>query len=161
MVRPGGRPARDRGGSLILEVQEPTDFSIVLERRGFPVADNDAHLGLGWDVALDAIDTRGTSDDELDALRSDATAVGSLLVPDAAPFFSVQRVRAAERRRLDLPPRFVVGVVVAGSGVLRTQGGELPVRSGTTFAIPATASRDVELDPTIESLELLLCSGAG
>ena len=158
---PAGVPHAIGAGSLILEVQEPTDFSIVLERHGFPVADDDAHLGLGWDVAIDAIDRRSRSDDELEALRSDATADGSLLAPDAAPFFSVERVRTAERRRLDLPSRFVVGVVVAGSGTVRTPDGELPVRPGATFAVPASASHDVELDPSIESLELLLCSGAG
>ena len=156
---PAGVPHAIGAGSLILEVQEPTDFSIVLEQRGFPVVADEAHLGLGWDVMIDAIDRRGRTDDEVDALRSDATAEGSLLVPEAAPFFAVERVRAAARRSLDLPPRYVVGAVVAGEGMLRAPGGELRVRAGSTFGIPPRATSSVVVDPG-GAVELLLCTGA-
>src|SRR4051812_48736625 len=134
---PAGVPHAIGAGSLILEVQEPTDFSIVLERRGFPVTAEDAHLGLGWDVAIDAIERRGWSDDEVDALRSDARAEGSLLVSDAGAFFSVEHVRIATPRRLDLPRRFVVAIVTSGAGTVRARGGEVEVVAGTTLGIPA------------------------
>jgi mannose-6-phosphate isomerase len=156
---PAGIPHAIGAGSLILEVQEPTDFSIVLERRGFPVAADDAHVGLGWDVAIDAIDRRGWSDDELDGLRSHAAADGSLLAPASAPFFSVERVRVAGERRLELRRRFVVGIVTEGAGTIHAAGGEIEVGSGEGFAIPATAASSIDVASTTDAVELLLCSG--
>ena len=156
---PAGVPHAIGAGSLILEVQEPTDFSIVLERRGFPVAPDDAHLGLGWDVGIDAIDRHGWSDVEVDTLRTDATGQGSLLASAADPFFSVTRIRADAPRRLQLPPRYVVGVVTAGAGSVRASGGERAVRAGDTFAIPPGAAVAVEIVPDAGGIELLLCTG--
>ena len=54
-----------------------------------------------------------------------------------------------------------LGVVVAGEGVIRTPGGELAVRRGVTFGVPAGASADVEIEPLDRELELLLCGGGG
>jgi hypothetical protein len=42
-------------GVLIAELQEPTDFSIPCEWEGFPIAEEDSHPGLGWDLALGAL----------------------------------------------------------------------------------------------------------
>jgi mannose-6-phosphate isomerase len=156
---PAGMPHAIGAGSLILEVQEPTDFSIVLERRGFPVTAQDAHLGLGWDVTLDAIDRRSRTDDELDSLRSDATVDGSLLAPDADAFFSVRRVRVSERQRLALPSRYAVGAVISGAGAVATDGGRLPIDAGTTFAIPPGVAASAEIEARAEPVELLLCMG--
>ncbi len=156
---PAGIPHAIGAGSLILEVQEPTDFSIVLERTGFPVAAEEAHLGLGWDVMLDAIDRRGWTDDELDALRADATRQGSLLVPEADAFFRVRSVTATEPAPLGLPAAYVVGAVVAGSGRVRTRGGAHDVRAGDTFGIPPSAAGDAALEPDDGSVEALLCTG--
>src|SRR5687768_8158081 len=50
---PGGVPHAIGAGTFILEVQEPTDFSVVAETRGFPIGPADASLGLGWDRAID------------------------------------------------------------------------------------------------------------
>ena len=49
---PAGLPHAIGDGVLVVELQEPTDFSIMLEQGEFPNGD----LGLGWDVALDCVD---------------------------------------------------------------------------------------------------------
>src|SRR5437763_359315 len=52
-------------GVLLTELQEPTDLSILLEWDGFAVdGDAEGHLGLGFDVALDALDLTVWSDDD-------------------------------------------------------------------------------------------------
>ena len=53
---PAGTPHAIGAGVLIAELQEPTDFSIVCEWQGFPIEPADSHLGMGWDVALGALD---------------------------------------------------------------------------------------------------------
>src|SRR4029453_6985103 len=43
-------------GILMVELQEPTDFSVLLEWDGFELSPHDGHLNLGWDRALQALD---------------------------------------------------------------------------------------------------------
>ncbi|HET7474371.1 MAG TPA: class I mannose-6-phosphate isomerase [Candidatus Limnocylindrales bacterium] len=158
---PPGTPHAIGAGVFILEVQEPTDFSIVLETRGFPIAMADAHLGLGWDVMLDAIDRAGRSDAELATLRGSWTgADGPVLPPGAAPFFRVDRIAVGAAAAPTLPPVFTVGVVTAGRGIVRTETGELGVRAGEAFAVPAGGVAGLRLEPT-EPLEVLVASGVG
>ena len=110
---PAGVPHAIGGGALIVELQEPTDFSIVCEWIGFPIAADKAHLGLGWDTAIDA-------------LRLDAFEPSLGLPPEAGKFFSVDE-------RAEPGGRFGVLLVLEGEGEL---AGER-VRPGDAFVLPA------------------------
>ena len=56
-VRAGGVPHAIGEGLLIVELQEPTDLSVLLEWHGFGIDDpHEASLGLGWEAALDCVD---------------------------------------------------------------------------------------------------------
>ena len=112
---PAGVPHAIGGGALIVELQEPTDFSILCEWEGFPVDHRDAHLGLGWDVALEA-------------LRLEAHEPQLGLPPEAAAFFAVDE-------RAEPAGRFAVLLVLEGEGSIDDQ----PVRAGDAFAMPAAA----------------------
>jgi mannose-6-phosphate isomerase len=112
---PAGVPHALGAGVLIAEVQEPTDFSLLCEWDGFPIAPQDSHLGLGWDVAVEALDLRAH-----EPVRS--------LPPEASAFFGVDdRAQAAGR--------FAVLLVVEGAG--RIDGAE--AGPGDAFAVPASA----------------------
>jgi mannose-6-phosphate isomerase len=53
---PAGVVHAIESGIFVLELQEPTDLSILLEWDGFAVdGDKDGHLNLGFDTALDAL----------------------------------------------------------------------------------------------------------
>lgn len=53
---PAGVPHAIEAGIFVLELQEPTDLSILLEWDGFAVdGDKDGHLDLGYELALDAL----------------------------------------------------------------------------------------------------------
>jgi mannose-6-phosphate isomerase len=110
---PAGVPHAIGGGALIVELQEPSDFSIVCEWTGFPIAAENAHLGLGWDTAMAA-------------LRLDAFEPSRGLPPEAAAFFSVDE-------RAEAGGRFGVLLVLEGEGEL---AGER-VRPGDAFVLPA------------------------
>ncbi|MDT0263996.1 cupin domain-containing protein [Jatrophihabitans lederbergiae] len=57
-------------GILLVELQEPTDSSIMLEWQGFAVDDpDDWHLGLGPDTALALVDRSGWPAERLAAVR--------------------------------------------------------------------------------------------
>src|SRR5215217_8238175 len=53
---PAGAPHAIGAGILMVEVQEPTDLSVLLEWDGFELTEDEGHLGLGWDTALQALD---------------------------------------------------------------------------------------------------------
>lgn len=163
---PPGTPHAIGAGVFIVEVQEPTDFSIVAELAGFPVDPLDATLRLGWDVAIDAFDRHASTDAEIDALRQPSGEIAgggvrrlSLLGPAATPFFRAERITLDGRGRPGWDATYVVGVVTAGSGVIRAPGGELAVGAGSTFALPAAAAADVEVEAIgpDDALELIAC----
>jgi mannose-6-phosphate isomerase len=147
---PAGTVHAIGAGILLLELQEPTDLSVLVEWKPFGVDDGPEHLGLGWDVALGDM-TLGRTD------PGDLVAHGELRLPAAAdPYFRAQRVLAGD----DLEPSFAILLGVAGEGRLRTErGDELAVRRGTTALVPhaagvTTVAGDAELirclppDPT-------------
>ena len=66
---PASTPHCIDAGVFVLELQEPTDFSVLLEWDGFDIdGQTDGHLGLGFDVALGAVRTDAVSTDQLDGL---------------------------------------------------------------------------------------------
>jgi mannose-6-phosphate isomerase len=53
-------------GVFLVELQEPEDLSILLEWRGFELdGERDGHLGLGFDLALEAVECRSRSSEEI------------------------------------------------------------------------------------------------
>ena len=56
-------------GIFVLELQEPTDLSALLEWEGFAVDGiKDGHLGLGFETVTDALMLDPLSDSEFDSL---------------------------------------------------------------------------------------------
>jgi mannose-6-phosphate isomerase len=130
-------------GILLLELQEPTDLSVLLEWERFGVAGGAEHLDLGWELALSALDRDPTETAELTAATDGAEppAVESLLPAASAPYFRAERLRPG-RGPVELGPSFAVLLVVDGAGTLRTErGGELELRRGLTALVPYAAGR--------------------
>lgn len=161
---PAGTAHAIGAGVFLLELQEPTDLSIVAETRGVPVEPVDAHLGLGWELALDAIDRRGLGPDDLDALRlvpfpppiAGALPRARLLPPAADPFFRAERW-TVRGESVPIDERaFLVGVVIRGEGEASVRGGEaVPLRPGVAFAVPARGLPGLSITAT--DLELVAC----
>jgi mannose-6-phosphate isomerase len=130
---PAGVPHAIGAGVLLAELQEPTDFSIVCEWTGYPIEPADSHLGLGWDVAIEALDLRPH------------TPVRTL--PDEARsfFWADERPEPAGR--------FAVWMVLEGSGTIDGR----TALAGDCFAIPA-ALEAVEVSV---GLRVLRCMGPG
>ena len=96
---PAGAPHAIGEGVLIVELQEPTDLSILLEWEGFGIDDEQAAtLGLGWDVALASVERAARDAEALRGVRADG-AVAELLPPRPRPSSarSASRPAAAPR----------------------------------------------------------------
>lgn len=125
---PPGVPHSIGEGVLILELQEPSDLSILLEWRGL-VPEADAFLGLPAEVAARAVRRSAVGAEELEQLRSSR---GPRLFPEAADEFFEAEVVA---RDVLQPPGFALLVGLEGAGVVRSAGGSLPVEGGTTLLV--------------------------
>jgi mannose-6-phosphate isomerase len=136
---PASTPHAIGAGVFLVELQEPTDLSVLLEWNGFDVDGGRAgHLGLGFDLALGSVRTDAMADDELAELTAPARRVDGVdrLFPEAAdPFFRAERVGDGA----ELDEGFSILVVAAGSGRLDTEGGAVELRRGRTVLVPAQA----------------------
>jgi mannose-6-phosphate isomerase len=150
---PAGTPHAIGEGVFVAELQEPTDFSIMLEFKGFDIDPAGGELGLGKELALSSVSRRAFSADGVEALRKKAIGGGSTfleeVMPAAAdPYFRCQRVFG--RAALLLEPSFAVLLVISGAGSLEGDGWEVPVTRGSTLVMPWAAGHvrvtgDVEL----------------
>jgi len=124
-------------GALLLEVQEPTDLSILLEWRDFRLdGERDGHLGLGFGTALDAVDRSAWHGDRLAGLVARGLRrTGSLLPPAADRYFRVERIEVDGTSILDAG--YSVIVVTDGQGTLAG----LPVHAGVTALTPHAVGR--------------------
>ncbi|MGH2866964.1 MAG: class I mannose-6-phosphate isomerase [Solirubrobacteraceae bacterium] len=141
LLVPAGTAHAIGEGILLVELQEPTDFSILLEQ---PAADDlQPELGLGWEVALHAVDRAGVSEPQLQALAGSPRRLhpgASTLLPEvAAPYFRAERIEPDPVAELD--PGFSVLIVLEGDGRLSATAGERGLARGDTVLIPHAAGR--------------------
>lgn len=160
-----GLPHAIGEGVFLVELQEPTDFSIVAEWEGFPIAPEDAHIGLGWDTAIDCFDfTHYRPQQLLDEYRLPPQLLRQerggeewqLLGGKTAPYFSGTRLIA----RRDMPAEgkgFYIGVVTRGSGVLSGEFGDLRLQRGDSFVCCASVDDHTFSSAGDEPLEIVRC----
>jgi mannose-6-phosphate isomerase len=139
---PAGVPHAIGQGVLLVELQEPTDLSVLLEWEGFAVDGRaEGHLGLGFELALGCVDRSGWDPARLARLRGGRgparPGVERLLPSRADPYFRAERLRPAPVATLE--PAFSILVVTDGSGRLETGGGALELGRGDTVLVPFAA----------------------
>ena len=126
---PAGLPHAIGDGILLIEIQEPTDFSVLLEYEGYDLTDG--HLGLGYDLALRCVDRSAWTPSRIAGLRG----VDRLLPEAADEFFAARRLRGDDR----LNQGFSILIAVAGEGRLTGQKDDRSLRRGDTLLIPYAA----------------------
>jgi mannose-6-phosphate isomerase len=129
-------------GILLVELQEPTDMSVLLEWQRFDVTDGSEHLGLGWERVLSAAEVEPMRAEDL--LQDDGApgqTVADLLPTTAAPYFRAQRI-TAQGDPVHLDPSFAILVVLDGwLKVWSESAHPLDLRRGDTALIPYGAGR--------------------
>lgn len=127
-------------GVFLVELQEPEDLSILLEWQGFDVdGEADGHLGLGFDVALDAIDRRGHSLAQISSFITRGDVGDSILAHSADEYFHLGRT--VVNGTTAISPGFAVIVTVEGHAQLQSADGhKTPLSAGTTVVVPFDAA---------------------
>jgi mannose-6-phosphate isomerase len=144
---PGSVPHAIGAGVLILEIQEMTDFSIMLEWAGFPLDPEGLFLGLDQDVALGAVRHNAVGGQDLEALRGQcirtlatSQAGATPLLPAGADgYFGAEQI-IPSGGEITFEPRFSVLVVNEGTGTLGCEGSEpVEVAAGQVYLVPYAA----------------------
>lgn len=126
-------------GIFLAEVQEPTDFSILLEWSVTTSTREESHLDLGFEAVMPAVSTDALPAAQLDALISAAgtapagSAFRSLLPPAADPYF---RLFDAAGETGPREAGFAVVLVTEGAGALVSDAGTVEVHRGQAYAVP-------------------------
>ncbi|HEY3958773.1 MAG TPA: mannose-6-phosphate isomerase [Streptosporangiaceae bacterium] len=162
---PAGLPHAIGAGVFVVELQQPTDFSVLLEWESFPIdGPSDGHLGLGYGLALDCVDRSAWDHDRLACLRGTASAaqagpVASVFPAAAGPYFAAQRIRPGQGT-VAADPGFAILVVLSGRGLLHTEHrGDLAISRGMTILMPYAAGGS-ELSGDCELIRCLPPDGA-
>jgi mannose-6-phosphate isomerase len=150
-------------GCLILEVQEPTDFTIQPERwcDQYRLSDQEMYLGLEPRIALDCFDLSQTGDGVLQRGRKTPVPVErfangvkeALITYDDTPCFAVYRLRLQGAGTAICGP--AVFVVTEGSGKVMTAAGWRQIKRGDYFFVPAAAGEVAVATET--GLEIVEC----
>lgn len=137
-------------GLFVAEVQEPTDFSVLLEWSVTTASRDESHLGLGFETVMGSVSKSPTSG--LDALvhRADldvpAVGVSRLLPERADAYFRLDRVGpptgqgsppAAGPHPEGIDAGFAVLLALADSAIRSTSGETLTVPRGEVVALPS------------------------
>jgi mannose-6-phosphate isomerase len=132
-------------GCLILEVQEPTDFTIQPERwcGDYKLSDNEMYLGLSKETALSVFDYSYNLDRVMNECRKTPAIIYEnngckkecLIGKNDTPCFGVERyiITNGETEKLHAP---CVYVVTEGKGTLIGDSYEKEIKKGDYFFMP-------------------------
>jgi len=139
---PAGTVHAIEAGIFVSEVQEPTDFSILLEWSITTSTREESHLDIGFDAVMPAVSTARLDPKTIDHLivRSGLTDrlghTASVMPPAADPFFTLRHAAPERGASNGVDEGFAVVLVLAGSGTITGSGAGVPVSRGQVFAVP-------------------------
>jgi mannose-6-phosphate isomerase len=122
-------------------LQEPTDFSILLEWEGFAVDGlKDGHLNLGFDLALQALNLDALKKEDVEKLvvstENDSSLMTSMLPVQAEPYFRSHLLRP-KNTTLEFAPGFSILLATQGNGQINTEKqGNFKIDKGDAYIIP-------------------------
>ncbi len=145
----GGVPHAIGAGCFLAEIQEPTDYTIRIERKtpaGLPIADKMCHQGLGFDKMFDCFTYEGVTEEEAKkrwfipakTLTSEAhTTHRSLIGYDTCALFALEEICTSERITLACPPVFGGVYVLEGEGTLTCGNTQRTIEKAQQYFLPA------------------------
>jgi mannose-6-phosphate isomerase len=156
---PAGTPHAISAGLFIVELQEPTDFSVMLEWKEFGMPDlRNEQLGISRELSLQCFDRNGMTANDIEKYHRKARAntggVATLFPADADPFFQAQDVVVTPAAPTSFESSYWVLIVVEGAGSVTTTASVLPVKRGSTVLVPYSAG-PVELRGAMRAMRCL------
>ena len=145
----GGMPHAIGAGCFLVEIQEPTDYTIRVERTtpsGFAVADSMCHQGLGFEkmfecfhyepMTREAIRKKGFVE-PLPVLRQPGGSITTLVGYQRTPLFWLDEVQVTDTLTVPQDARFSGLYVLEGSGTLTANRRSLHIGKTDQLFVPA------------------------
>jgi mannose-6-phosphate isomerase len=163
----GGLPHAIGGGCFLIEIQEPTDYTMRVERKTFDgnsIPDILCHQGVGFEAMLDCFIYNGLSEDETLAkyakqqkivLRHDNEVIDLITEKDTL-CFTMKKLRIRNSFNLN-DKSFKTLIVLRGMGTFLYDSVSIPVKQGESYFIPAYIRGFYIENTGITILEILIC----
>lgn len=165
----GGIPHAIGAGCFLAEIQEPTDYTIRVEKKtpsGFKVDDFLCHQGLGFDKMFDCFDFKGVSKKEakerwyikpkvLDKQSSGITT--ALITYEDTDLFRMNEIKVTQEYNISIPATFSALYVLEGTGYIQKENHREEINPGNQFFVPAGTKKLNIVAKT--PLRLLHCFG--
>ena len=147
----GGTPHAIGAGCLLVEIQEPTDYTFRTEKvtpQGFEIPDRACHYGIGFDKMFECFHYEGC--DEAEARRrymvgsqvkerTDGFVRTEIIGSPRTDCFSLERFDIRRECRFAAEGDFSALYVLSGRGRLESEAGSVEMRPGDQFFVPAAA----------------------
>ncbi len=141
----GGVPHAIGGGCLLCELQEPSDYMVIPERKsksGIVLADVKMHGGLGWDKMFDCFSYDGFSEAELKNkyFRHPILApntVTAVVDTSLTEKFCMDCALVDGEMTVEYKGKYAVAVLTEGECTLKANGKSISLKSGDQVFITA------------------------
>ena len=146
-------------GCLILEVQEPTDFTIQPEHwcDEYKLNDNEMYIGLSKQDAMDCFDFEKAPDTKLVpgvVFDDNGTKIEELITPDDTECFVINRITVdGGSHTINIADSYGVYIVTDGNGVIKGDNYKKEIRKGDYFFVPACAMNKFTISGNAQIIE--------
>ena len=153
----GGTPHAIGAGCFLLEIQEPSDYTMRVEKvtvAGETLTPMQIHYGVGEENMLDCFDYTPKSREDIENLfilkpRVGKSGVMSLVTYEDTPCFALSRVNGGEYSACE--PSFLTVVAIEDGGTLTGGGDTFALVRGDKFFIPANTAFE------LRNAKVILC----
>lgn len=164
----GGVPHAIGSGCFLLELQEPTDYTLTVERQspgGKILSDEEMHQGIGFERMLDCFKYDGLDREDVlkkwklktrRTLEQSGAQVLELISSEVLPYFSMEKIIVTDKYKQQLDS-FAIGVVLSGSGSLFWDDRSLDVSRSDGFFLPFMLKEVIWKNTRLEPFEVVMC----
>ena len=151
----GGTPHAIGAGCLLVEIQEPTDYTFRTERvttQGLAVPERACHYGIGFDRMFECFHYEGFDEPETRRLRmvepqtaerTDDFVRTVIVGSPRTDCFSLERLDISGACRFAPRGRFSCLYALSGHGRMESADGAIDIRPGDQFFVPASSEEFV------------------
>lgn len=164
-----GLPHAIGSGCFLIEIQEPTDYTIRVEKTtpdGREVDDFSCHQGLGFEKMFECFNYTGFSKGNIEdrfkinpkvIWNSTDVKVENLISEKQTSLFQMQKLSIKSKLKLESMDSFAIFIILKGEGKLICNNLELELNKADEFFIPYDVYNLELINQGIEQLELIIC----
>lgn len=166
----GGIPHAIGAGCFLAEIQEPTDYTIRVERQassGLKIADEMCHQGIGFEKMFECFDFQGYSEEEtkkrwfikpVKIEENEQALVEELVGYRDTACFKMHKISCENDLNLALNESFSVLYLLEGSCRLEYNNQNISIVSGSQVFLPAQLKK-LKIISTHSTCKMLHCFG--